>query len=48
MLTLLILLILALLIFGIVGAIKIAFWILLIALAVSLVLAFLGRGLFAR
>jgi hypothetical protein len=48
MLALLIILILALLIFGVVAAIKIAFWVLLIALAVSLVLALMGRGLFAR
>jgi hypothetical protein len=45
---LLVLLLLAILIFGIWGAIKLAFWVILIALAVALVLAFLGRGLFAR
>jgi hypothetical protein len=43
---LLILLILALVLFGIWGAIKIAFWVLLIALLVALVAGFLGRGLF--
>ena len=42
----LILLILALIVFGVVGAIKIAFWVLLIALAVAVVAGFLGRGLF--
>jgi hypothetical protein len=45
---LLLLLILALVVFGIWGAIKIAFWVLLIALAVALVAGFLGRGLFGR
>jgi hypothetical protein len=44
----LILLILALVVFGIWGAIKIAFWVLLIALAIALVAGFLGRGLFSR
>ncbi len=44
----LILLILALVLFGIWGAIKIAFWVLLIALAVAIVAGFLGRGLFSR
>ena len=48
MLALLLILILAILVFGVVGAIKVAFWILLIALAVSLLLGFLGRSLFAR
>jgi hypothetical protein len=43
---LLILLILALILFGVWGAIKIAFWVLLIALVVALVAGFLGRGLF--
>ena len=42
---LLILLILALILFGVWGAIKLAFWVLLIALAVALVVGFLGRGL---
>jgi hypothetical protein len=42
----LLLLILALVLFGIWGAIKIAFWVLLIALLVALVAGFLGRGLF--
>lgn len=43
---LLILLILALILFGVWGAIKLAFWVLLIALAVALIVGFLGRGLF--
>jgi hypothetical protein len=43
---LLILLILALILFGVWGAIKVAFWVLLIALAVALIVGFLGRGLF--
>jgi hypothetical protein len=42
----LLLLILALLLFGVWGAIKVAFWVFLIALAVALVAGFLGRGLF--
>jgi hypothetical protein len=42
----LILLILALIVFGVWGAIKLAFWVLLIALAVAVVAGFLGRGLF--
>jgi len=45
---LLLLFILALVVFGVWGAIKIAFWVLLIALAVALVAGFLGRGLFGR
>jgi hypothetical protein len=44
----LLLLILAILAFGIWGAIKLTFWVLLIALVVMLVAGFLGRGLFAR
>jgi hypothetical protein len=43
---LLLLLILALIVFGVWGAIKLAFWVLLIALIVALVVGFLGRGLF--
>ena len=43
---LLILLILALILFGVWGAIKLAFWVLLVALAVALIAGFLGRGLF--
>jgi hypothetical protein len=43
---LLILLILALILFGVWGAIKLAFWVLLIALVVALIVGFLGRGLF--
>ena len=45
---LLLLLILAVLIFGVWGAVKVAFWVLLIALAVAVVAGFLGRGLFVR
>jgi hypothetical protein len=45
---LLLLLILAVLLFGIWGAVKVAFWVLLIALAVAIVAGFLGRGLFTR
>jgi hypothetical protein len=44
----LILLILAILVLGIWGAVKLAFWVLLIALLVALVAGFLGRGLFTR
>ncbi len=40
--------ILALLAFGIWGAIKLTFWVLLIALAIALVAGFLGRSLFSR
>jgi hypothetical protein len=43
---LLILLILALILFGVWGAIKLAFWVLLVALVVALIVGFLGRGLF--
>jgi hypothetical protein len=43
---LLLLFILALILFGIWGAIKLTFWVLLIALAVAVVAGFLGRGLF--
>ena len=45
---LLLLLILAVLIFGVWGAVKVAFWVLLIALAVAVIAGFLGRGLFTR
>jgi hypothetical protein len=45
---LLLLLILAVLVFGVWGAVKVAFWVLLIALAVAVVAGFLGRGLFVR
>jgi hypothetical protein len=44
----LILFILALLIFGVWGAIKLTFWVIVIALVVALLAAFLGRGLFGR
>jgi hypothetical protein len=44
---LLLLFLLALLIFGVWGAIKLTFWVLVIALIVALVVAFLGRGLFS-
>ena len=43
---LLILLILALILFGVWGAIKLAFWVLLLAVLVAVVAGFLGRGLF--
>jgi hypothetical protein len=43
---LLLLLLLALLLFGVWGAIKITFWILVIAVVVAVIAAFLGRGLF--
>ncbi|MGH3138140.1 MAG: hypothetical protein ACRDQE_00260 [Gaiellales bacterium] len=36
------------LIFGVWGAVKVAFWVLLIALVVAIVAGFLGRGLFVR
>ena len=42
----LLLIIALLLLFGVWGAIKVAFWVLLIALAVAVVVGFLGRGLF--
>ena len=45
---LLLLLILAVLVFGVWGAVKVAFWVLLIALAVAIIAGFLGRGLFVR
>ncbi|MDQ3890661.1 MAG: hypothetical protein M3312_08970 [Actinomycetota bacterium] len=44
----LLLFLLAILAFGIWGAIKLTFWVILIALVVAVVVAFLGRGLFAR
>lgn len=44
----LLLVILAVLAFGIWGAIKLTFWVLLIALLVAVIAGFLGRGLFAR
>ena len=43
----LLLLILAILVFGVVGAIKLAFWVLLLAVLVAVVAGFLGRGLFS-
>jgi hypothetical protein len=45
---LLLLLILAVLVLGVWGAVKVAFWVLLIALAVAVVAGFLGRGLVRR
>jgi hypothetical protein len=42
----LLLLILAILVFGVFGAIKLAFWVLLLAVLVAVVAGFLGRGLF--
>ncbi len=44
----LLLIILAVLAFGIWGAIKLTFWVLLIALLVAVIAGFLGRGLFTR
>jgi hypothetical protein len=44
----LLLIILAVLVLGVWGAIKLTLWVLLIALLVALVLGFLGRGLFIR
>jgi hypothetical protein len=44
----LLLFMLAIIAFGIWGAIKLTFWVLLIALLVMLVAGFLGRGLFGR
>ena len=41
---LLLLLILAVLVLGVWGAVKVAFWVLLIALAVAVVAGFLGRA----
>lgn len=43
---LLLLFLLALLVFGVWGAIKLTFWVLVIAVLIALVAAFLGRGLF--
>jgi hypothetical protein len=45
---LLLLLILAVLLLGVWGAVKVVFWVLLIALAVAIIAGFLGRGLFTR
>jgi hypothetical protein len=44
----LLLLILLILAFGIWGAIKLTFWVLLIALVVMLIAGLLGRGLYSR
>jgi hypothetical protein len=44
----LLLIIIVILIFGVVGAIKIAFWTFLIALAIAVVAAFIGRSAFSR
>jgi hypothetical protein len=44
----LLLFILAILILGVWGAVKLAFWVILIALAIAILAAFLGRGLFTR
>ena len=43
----LLLLILAILVFRVFGAIKLAFWVLLLAVLVAVVAGFLGRGLFS-
>jgi hypothetical protein len=45
---LLLLLILAILLFGVWGAIKLTFWVLLIALAVAVIAGFLGRSMFTN
>jgi hypothetical protein len=42
----LLLLILAILVFGVFGAIKLAFWVLLLAVLIAVVAGLLGRGLF--
>jgi hypothetical protein len=42
----LLLLILAIVVFGVFGAIKLAFWVLLLAVLVAVVAGLLGRGLF--
>jgi len=42
----LLLLILAILVFGVIGAIKLAFWVLLLAVLIAVVAGLLGRGLF--
>lgn len=42
----LLLLIIAILVFGVFGAIKLAFWVLLLAVLVAVVAGLLGRGLF--
>ena len=42
----LLLLILSILVFGVFGAIKLAFWVLLLAVLVAVVAGLLGRGLF--
>ena len=44
----LLLLILAILVFGVFGAIKLAFWVLLLAVLIAVVAGLLGRGLFTR
>lgn len=44
----LLLLILAILAFGVWGAIELTFWVIVIALVVALIAGFLGRGLFVR
>jgi hypothetical protein len=41
----LLLLILAILVFGVFGAIKLAFWVLLLAVLIAVVAGLLGRGL---
>lgn len=44
----LLLFILLILIVGVFGAIKIAFWVILLALLIAVIAGVLGRGLFAR
>lgn len=44
----LLLLIIVVLLLGVVGAIKLAFWVFLIALAIAVVAAYFGRAMFSR
>ena len=44
----LLVLIVAILILGVVGAIKLALWVLLLAIVVALIVGFLGRTAFSR
>jgi hypothetical protein len=45
---LLLLIILAVLVLGVVGAIKLAFWVFLIALAIAVIIGFAGRSAWTR
>jgi uncharacterized protein (UPF0333 family) len=40
--------ILLILVLGVVGAIKLAFWVLLIAIVIAVVAGYLGRAMFSR